>query len=120
MNSWDNQGAQQSAIGLNSMMGPILVPSSYVVQDNNPINVPSSAVIGPLLAEDSADVVEVLDAPIGGAEVQTVEAESSTHGQSWYSRDCDRRGSSRDKRDRDRGIYKVLFIKYNKILYLTF
>ncbi|CAG5054077.1 unnamed protein product [Parnassius apollo] len=109
MNSWDNQYAMQNAMTMNSMMAPPVMQSNFMVQENA-MAVPSMKpppvppLIGPVLPEGmlNDNSVEGSNAPVVDSEVQSAEAESSTHSQRRHSRDRGRRASSRDKREREK------------------
>ncbi|CAH2055668.1 unnamed protein product, partial [Iphiclides podalirius] len=61
------------------------------------------ALLGPIMPDMRASNVGVSDVLSGDTEVQSAEAESSTHYHRRQSRDRGRRGNSREKKDRDRG-----------------
>ncbi|XP_045539496.1 ecto-NOX disulfide-thiol exchanger 2-like [Papilio machaon] len=98
MSIWDGQYAMHNAMTMNSVMPSVLVPHNFMVQENNTMNSnmkPPLPMIGPVLPVNQ---VETASVPITQAEVQCVEAESSTQNTNLKSKEHDQ--GSRDKRDR--------------------
>ncbi|XP_013141481.1 PREDICTED: ecto-NOX disulfide-thiol exchanger 2-like isoform X2 [Papilio polytes] len=100
MNNWDEQYAMHNVMQMNSMLPPVMIPHNFMVQDNTMNSTMKAPLIGPVLPVNQ---VEKSDIPVTQAEVQCVEAESSTQSSKRQSREHDQESKEkRDRRDRNR------------------